>query len=179
MGGSLAFHFSCLSHVASLRVCANFRPRPGDPVGPSAPRSSDGGGAGASCSLQRRQRLAFNQRAPRRPSTRQAQPIIAAFPFLPSPNLAHGCCRRVQNKSASCRPPLPPLPLSLPPPVYLPAAYDASPLSVMLSVASSCFHLSVLLLYLPLSLTPPCRRAVGKRWIFKAQTAGDHKLTQN
>lgn len=40
--------------------------------------------------------LGIHQRAPRRQSTKRgsAQPIISAFPFLASPNLAHGCCWR-------------------------------------------------------------------------------------
>lgn len=99
MGGSLAFPFSCVSHISGSSQGSHQTSdptHPGDPGGSGAPRSSDGSRADSTCSLQAAPTLGIHQRAPRRPSTKRgsAQPITSAFPFLPSPNLAHGCCRR-------------------------------------------------------------------------------------
>lgn len=75
--------------------------------------------------------------------------LFFSLPLSLFPNLVYGCCccffppRWSKINQPICHPPLPPLPLSSPPPVYLPAAYYPSPLSVMLSVSSTCFHLRV------------------------------------
>lgn len=57
--------------------------------------------------------------------------------------------RRSKMNQPVCHPPLPPLSLSFPPPVYLFAACYLIPLSLMLTTAPTCFHPFASVLYFP------------------------------
>lgn len=72
----------------------NFRPPPPETLVVPLHREAGGsGGKPTPPALAVAPTLGIHQRAPRRQSTkrRSAQPIISAFPFLASPNLALGC----------------------------------------------------------------------------------------
>lgn len=104
VGGSLAFRSFRVSHARRRRLFSGFEHQTSNPTqemlvglllrGRRQRRRVD-----STCSVQQRQRLAFisgrlAQRSTDRAERGSAQPIISAFPFLPTPNLAHGCCRR-------------------------------------------------------------------------------------
>lgn len=100
MGGSLAFHFFCVPH-AECRLLSQVSDQTSDPTLETfvVLPHREAGGSGSEPTppaLAAAPTLGIHLRAPGRQSTERgsAQPIISVFPFLASPNLAHGCCWR-------------------------------------------------------------------------------------
>lgn len=104
VGGALAFRSSCLTHTNRQRLPSSFppnlRPHPGDPGASFAPSKAAAAASRLHLLPAAAPTLGIHQRALRLTVDRWSEAwkrpnqLFQRFPFLPTPNLARGGCRR-------------------------------------------------------------------------------------